>query len=112
MVSLLVANFGPAADLHGQIASLPATFSIRTIGGYAVPFQNGNPFPTFEKQHRPVMDLRGIWMKQRFTANHAVTLGLRDSAGYAALVVEAGGRHLPGFNDAGWAAKNLRRKHS
>ena len=107
LVGLAALHAGSAAIVYGQIASLPATFSVRTIDAIAVPFQNGLPFPTFEKQHRATIDLRGIWMKQRFAANHTVTLGRRDSAGYTALVAEAGGRHLPGFNDAGWTAKNL-----
>ncbi len=107
LFGLAAAHAASIAVVHGQIASLPATFSIRTVDAIAVPFQNGLPFPTFEKQYRPMIDLRGIWMKQRFAANHTVTLGLRDSAGYAALASEAGGRQLPGFNDAGWTAKNL-----
>jgi beta-galactosidase len=90
-----------------QIASLPATFELRSIGGITVPYQYGSPLPTFEKQPRPTIDLKGFWLKQRFSANHVVTMGKRDSAGYAALVAEAAGRFLQSFNDAGWTAKNL-----
>jgi len=95
------------SDGRGQIASLPATFEVRTIDGISVPFQGGVPLPSFEKQRRPIIDLRGPWRKQRFTSDHVVTMGMRDSAGYAALVSQAGGRHLPGFDDGGWTSKNL-----
>jgi beta-glucuronidase len=88
-----------------QIASLPASLALRTVNGITVPFQNGMPVPSFEKQHRPLMDLRGIWRNQRFGANHVVSLGLRDSAGYAALVAEAANRFVPGYNDASWGVK-------
>jgi beta-galactosidase len=88
-----------------QIASLPATLQLRTLNGIAVPFQNGMPVPTFEKQNRSWIDLHGLWRNQRFTADHAVSLGLRDSAGYAALTAEAAGRFAPEYDDASWGAK-------
>jgi beta-galactosidase len=91
-----------------QIASLPASFSIQTVSGVPVPFQNGMPSPTFEKQHRPTIDLRGPWRKQRFTSTvstQAIALGPRDSAGYAALAADAGGRSDPGYDDTGWLFK-------
>jgi beta-glucuronidase len=65
------------------------------------------PVPLFEKQRRPIVDLGGIWRKQRFAANHSVTLGLRDSAGYAALGAEAAERFTPGYDDGSWPAKIL-----
>lgn len=91
----------------GQIAALPPTLELRVIDGITVPYQNGLPLPTFEKQRRPTIDLKGLWLKQRFAANHILTMGKRDSAGYAAVAVEAAGRFLPSYNDAGWTAKNL-----
>ena len=90
-----------------QVASLPATFSVRSVEGVSVPFQNGMPVPIFEKQRRVTFDLRGIWHKQRFAAADAITIGKRDSAGYAALVAEAAGRFLPSFDDGAWAVKIL-----
>lgn len=102
LMTMLVASLAAA-----QIASLPASFEIRSVNGVAVPFQNGMPVPCFEKQRRPVIDLRGAWRKERFAADHAISLGLRDSAGYAALKAEAGNRWAPEFNDAAWAAKNI-----
>lgn len=61
----------------------------------------------FEKQRRVTVNLGGLWRKQRFAANDALTLGKRDSAGYAALVAEAGGRHLPSYNDGIWVFKTV-----
>jgi beta-galactosidase len=104
---VLILACGVISACRGQIASLPATFEVRTIDEVAVPFQGGLPLPSFEKQRRPIIDLQGAWRKQRFTSDHVITLGLRDSAGYAALVSQAAGRHLPNFDDAAWPPKNV-----
>jgi Glycosyl hydrolases family 2, TIM barrel domain/Glycosyl hydrolases family 2, sugar binding domain/Glycosyl hydrolases family 2 len=104
LLLLTALSAGPAA---AQIAALPATFEVRTVNGLAVPFQNGMPVPTIEKQRRPIVDLRGIWRRERFTSDHVISLGLRDSAGYAALTAASGNRMAPGFIDAAWPAKNL-----
>ncbi len=105
---MLTACLGPAvAPARAQIAALPATFSVATVDGLPVPFQNGMPVPLFEKQTRTTIDLKGIWFKQRFTSDNVVTMGARDSAGYAALVADAAGRFLPSYTAPGWIAKNL-----
>ena len=88
-----------------QIASLPATLELRQTGGITIAFQNGMPLPTFEKQRRTQIDLKGVWRKQRFSADHSISLGKRDSSGYAALVLEASGRTLPAYDDGSWLAK-------
>jgi beta-galactosidase len=90
-----------------QVASLPASFTVKTLGGYAVPFQNGMPVPTFEKQERATIDLAGIWRKQRFSANDGFSLGARVGANYDSIIAEAAGRQLPGFDDGLWQAKML-----
>ncbi len=90
-----------------QIGALPATFEVKSVAQVSIPFQNGMPVPSFEKQHRPTVDLGGVWHKQRFTANHDLSLGLRDSSGFAALLAEAAGRNLPGFDDSTWPTKAL-----
>src|SRR5512143_3269483 len=102
---ILTACAAPITFGVAQIASLPATLTLRTVDGVAVPFQNGMPVPSFEKQHRITIDLGGIWRNQRFAANHIVSLGLRDSAGYAALSAEAAGRYTPGYDDGMWGVK-------
>jgi beta-galactosidase len=103
---ILAVMFGTATAC-AQVASLPATMSFRSIDSVAIPFQNGIPVPSFEPQHRPTIDLGGIWRKLRFSPDHNITLGKRDSAGYAALVTEAGGMFLPSFVDTAWQTKTL-----
>ena len=92
---------------ESQIASLPATFALGQTGGITIAFQNGMPLPTFEKQRRAHIDLKGVWRKQRFSPDHSISLGNRDSAGYAGLIAEASGRTLPGYDDGSWLAKML-----
>ncbi len=104
---VLVLSLPSLLAARAQIASLPPTFSLRTVNGISVPFQNGMPVPTIEKQRRPTMNLAGPWRKQRFTATQSISLGPRDSAGCAALVAEAANRHLPGYDDSGWLFKNV-----
>jgi beta-galactosidase len=104
LVGLMLFTYAAAP---AQIATLPATFELRTVDGVTVPFQNGMPVPLFEKQRRPTVDLDGSWRKQRFAANHDLTLGLRDSAGMAALLAELAGRQFPEYDDAAWADKIL-----
>jgi beta-galactosidase len=102
LLSLLI-----TAAASAQIATLPATFQLRANNGITVPFQNGMPVPTFEKQRRPTIDLGGTWRKQRFTATPSISLGLRDSSGYAALVAEAVNRQTSGYDDTPWATKAI-----
>ena len=88
-----------------QTATLQATFSLQNEGGISVPFQNGIPVPTFEKQDRQIIDLDGTWKKFRFNADHNISLAARDSAGYANLLTEAQNMFSPSFNDSGWVTK-------
>jgi beta-galactosidase len=104
---LMLGAFMPFAVSFAQIASLPATFRLQSLNGVTVPFQGAIPSPTFEKQRRPAIDLAGEWRKQRFAANTAVTLGSRDSAGLAAVIAEAAGRHLASYDDSAWPVKKL-----
>ena len=95
---------------HAQTATLAPTFSLPNpiSGGLNIPYQNGIPVPTFEKQStRLTIDLAGVWKKQRFAANHNLSLSKRDSAGIAAVETEAAGRQLSNFDDSGWQTKNL-----
>ena len=89
LASIVLLFPGLVFQAPAQIASLPATFEVRTVQGFPVPFQNGMPVPIFEKQRRPTLDLKGVWRKQRFIPNQAISLGPRDSAGMAALHAEA-----------------------
>ncbi len=103
--ALLLASYTISAD--AQIASLPGTLSLTTVDGATVPFQGGQPLPGIEKQRWPIVDLQGPWVRQRFNADHILTMGKRDSASYALLLAEAASRHLPSYDDAAWTAKNL-----
>ena len=85
-----------------QIATLDATLQIRTVDGIAVPYQNGMPLPAFEKQKRTTLSLSGQWRKQRFAADHDLTLKRRDAAGYAELLAEAADRFKPEYDDSPW----------
>ncbi len=105
-ISLLVILFA-VRFMSAQTASLPATLSLYNENGISIPFQNGMPVPTFERQDRQIINLDGTWKKLRFSANHDITLAARDSAGYANLVAESQNYFLPSFNDSSWQAKDI-----
>jgi len=88
-------------------ASLEATLSVAQIGGVTVPYQNGIPLPSFEKQQRAMLSLGGSWRKLRFTANNVITLYNRSTNGFALVSNEMGGRQYPGFDDSGWETATL-----
>ncbi len=99
----------PNNKLYAQSATsatLEATLSLTDINGVKVPFQNGIPLPSFEKQ-RTIIDLAGTWKKFRFDASDQITLMKRDAAGIAVLENEAGGKQLASFDDSGWEEKTL-----
>jgi len=90
-----------------QTATLEPTLSLVDVDGVKIPYQNGFPVPTFEKQSRVVINLAGDWKKQRFAANDNISLAKRDAAGLANIVTEAANRHLSTFDDASWETKTL-----
>jgi len=91
-----------------QTSTLEATLSIQDINGIKVPYQNGMPLPSFEKQNtRTIINLSGEWKKQRFVADDNISMSKRDGSGISAIEVEAAGRQLSNFNDASWLKKNL-----
>ena len=94
-------------DFAQSDASLEATLSIKSINGVQVPFQNGMPVPSYEKQKRATINLAGTWKKLRFAADDNITLAKRDQSGLTNLLSEAGGKELPGFDDNGWQAKQI-----
>jgi len=93
--------------LYGQTATLESTFKLETISQFTVPYQNGTPVPSFEKQPRYSQSLSGEWKKQRFSANHDISLLKRDSAGYAQLLTEAEGRQATSYDDAVWSTHTI-----
>ena len=103
----LVLLEGFNTGLPAQVATLKPTFNLKMVNGMNVPFQNNMPVPAFDKQPRYMNNLAGVWKKQRFMADHDLTLSERDSLHYMALLSEAGDRYKPGYNDDGWEDKLL-----
>ena len=93
--------------IFSQTATLQSTFFLKTENNINIPFQNGMPVPTFEKQDRQIIDLDGSWKKLRFDADHDISLAGRDSSGYANLLAEAQNRFSPNYNDSNWEIKNI-----
>ena len=92
---------------HAQTASLDTSFSLVQLNGTVIPYQNGMPFPSFEKQSRPTISLAGTWRKMRFTANHTITLYNRAENGYLLVKGESAGRYQTGYDDSGWETTTL-----
>ncbi|MDQ7817213.1 MAG: glycoside hydrolase family 2 TIM barrel-domain containing protein [Melioribacteraceae bacterium] len=91
-----------------QVGSLEATLSLKNVSGIVIPYQNGIPLPTFEKQKsRTIIDLSGEWKKQRFSANDNFSLLKRNNDGISIVENEAAGRHLSNYDDSSWEKKNL-----
>lgn len=106
-LNLFISLFFFNTNINAQVANLEATLSLKQVDGIKIPFQNGFPLPTFEKQSRKIINLKGDWKKQRFSADDAITLKKRDSTGYQSLVTEANGRNLASYDDTGWETKQL-----
>ena len=90
-----------------QTATLETSLVLQQVNGISIPFQNGIPLPSFEKQNRKIIDLAGAWRKERRPANNNISLSKRDSTGYSNLITESGGRHLSNYDDSGWETKNI-----
>lgn len=84
---------------------LEPTLALRELDGVKVPFQNGQPLPSFEPQDRPVLPLGGEWRSLRERADHGLTMTRRDAETLARL--EKPGYHQPDFDDSGWSIKTL-----
>lgn len=91
----------------GNVASLPATVSLRSVDGFTVPFANGQPLPSFDPQSsHPSLNLAGLWKKQRVSLDH--NLSLRDRVTALSVIEHEGdGRHLPSYDDLSWETKLL-----
>jgi beta-galactosidase len=94
-------------SIFSQIATLERTLEIKNIDGISVPYQNGIPLPSFEKQDRKIIDLAGTWKKYRTVADDNISLSKRDSLGYLDLITEAEGKYLADFDDSSWEEKEL-----
>ncbi|HEX2866377.1 MAG TPA: glycoside hydrolase family 2 TIM barrel-domain containing protein [Ignavibacteriales bacterium] len=105
--ALICLTFLPVDFSFAQTATLEATMSLKTIDGITLPFQNGMPVPSFEKQSRMTVNLAGKWKKQRFTPSVYNTLSKRDQAGLTNIVNEARNRFKRDYPDSAWEDKNL-----
>jgi beta-glucuronidase len=105
-MSIVILSSFPIA-LNAQTASLDPTLSLVQTGGVTVPYQNGIPLPSFEKQLRPTISLAGAWRKSRFNANHNVTLYNRAVNGYALILSESANRQTVNYDDSQWEYKSL-----
>jgi len=106
-ISILFLYFFTSALLYSQTATLEATLSLKDVNGIKVPYQNRMVVPTFEKQNRTILNLKGDWKKQRFAADDNITLDKRDTDGYNNLISEAANRHLYIYDASGWETKTL-----
>ncbi|WP_152393369.1 S-layer homology domain-containing protein [Paenibacillus guangzhouensis] len=81
---------------------------LKKVGGEAMPFENGLPLGSFEKQKdRTYISLNGNWKKQRVLLDSKLSAAPRDEDRTKALEQEAAGKQAADFNDAGWSAKSL-----
>jgi beta-glucuronidase len=71
------------------------------VGGIDTPFQSGIPVPSFEMQERTIISLHGIWLKQRFKADHEASMMPRDAAWLIELERREGS-FLRGGVSEGW----------
>ncbi len=99
------------ADLRGpESGSLAATLQFQPArqvvegGPEALPvaWQSGLPVPSFDLQDRPRLDLAGEWKKERFKADHNLTMKSRGGSGLAQIEAEGGGRHKVNYPDQDW----------
>ncbi len=111
LINLIFIDYG---RISAQTATLEPTLSLVDMEGGVhgtndlfIPYQNGFPVPTFEKQSRTMINLAGEWKKQRFAANDNLSLSKRDAAGLANIINEAANRHLSTYDDSSWETKLL-----
>ena len=107
LLIILINFFISPLNLIPQTATLKTTLTISSKDGIYIPYQNGMPLPSFEKQNRQIINLNGVWKKQRFSANHDISLAERDSIGYSNLLNEAQDRYLAGYDDNSWENKAI-----
>ena len=107
LVGSLVLLLLISINVNSQTASLESTLSIQEVDGTQVPFQNGIPLVSFERQQRTIISLEGSWKKERFQANHDISLAKRDEAGYSALLSETGSKHQFTHDDSNWELKQI-----
>ncbi|MCB9206448.1 MAG: hypothetical protein H6611_03865 [Ignavibacteriales bacterium] len=104
---LLLINFVFYSLNFSQTATLEKTLELKNINNIVIPFQNEIPLPSFEKQERATVDLKGNWKKKRFQADHNLTLANRSNDGYNAIINESPDYYLKDFDDNDWTTINM-----
>ncbi|MDP3786794.1 MAG: glycoside hydrolase family 2 TIM barrel-domain containing protein [Candidatus Omnitrophota bacterium] len=94
-----------AVDIGAE--TQPPTFELKQIDGIYVPFQNGIPYSSAERQERDYLDLNGTWKSQRQSVDHKLTLANRTPEIIKLIEEEAAGRHKIEYNDTGWKDKTI-----
>lgn len=85
-----------------------STLVYKTVGNDLIPYQNGVPLASFEKQKdRKYLSLNGEWNKQRVTVNSTLSAAPRDAAGISAIEAESDKRFTAQYDDSTWANKTL-----
>lgn len=94
-----------------NVATLPTTFSLLSVDGIKTAFQNSIPVPSFEKQNssfRTYYNLGGAdWKKQRFIANHKLSMGNREPTNLQSIIEEAQGRESKEYDDGNWERTSI-----
>ena len=93
-----------SAQTPGPVTQ-PATFEVKEIDGLYVPFQNGIPYPSWERQERPYIELNGSWRSDRQGVDHKLTLYKRTPETLTLLEGEGAGRHKADYDDSAWKEK-------
>ncbi|TCW32615.1 Ig-like protein group 2 [Thermohydrogenium kirishiense] len=84
------------------------TLNLKTINNEIVPYENGIPLGSFEKQKsRKVIDLSGSWKSQRVSLDPQKSIAIRDTNGIKAIEDEADGRYTASYDDSAWSSKIL-----
>jgi beta-glucuronidase len=104
---ILAINIFYSIFIFSQTATLEKTLFLTEVNGEIIPFQNGIPLPSFEKQNRSTINLAGEWRKKRFNANHDITLQNRISGGYQQIINESPDYHLISYDDSSWDLKQI-----
>ncbi len=91
----------------GEPVTQPPTFEVKEIDGLNVPFQNGIPFPSWERQERPYIELNGAWRSERQGVDHKLTLYSRTPEALKLLEQESAGRYKADYDDSVWKEKTI-----
>lgn len=98
---------GPA---EGPLAASLEFRPARTVTGGEqafVAWESNLPVPSFDPQDRPRLGLEGTWRKERFKADHNLTLATRGGDGLARIEAEGQGRQRLDYDDSRWATIQL-----